>query len=141
MDGLRAKGVEVTEEHADAADLDWLEYALPPERYLPVVKIDNRSHFKFEMPAMCAICGSPDARQHREIGCGSSGTTQDPSRGYDDKLSHLTAPVCKKHSEAEAPSGDVLEYRSGKLMFASYRYYKAFCELNQIGGAKPPVTG
>jgi hypothetical protein len=54
-------------------------------------------------------------------------------------LSHLKAPVCEKHTESAEPFGDALEYNSGKLEFAGYRFYKAFCELNHI--ARAGVTG
>ncbi len=47
-------------------------------------------------------------------------------------LSRLKAPVCDKHTENAEPFGEALEYNSGKLEFASYHFYKAFCELNDI---------
>ena len=57
-----------------------------------------------------------------------------PSAPNEDRrgLSNLSAPVCAKHTENEDPLTDVIKYSSGVLEFRSYRYYKAFCELNQI---------
>jgi hypothetical protein len=71
-----------------------------------------------------------------------TGSTSEPTD--DDRnskgLSKLTAPVCAKHTKDADYFGDPLEYSSGTLKFASYRYYKAFCELNHIERA-PAVTG
>ena len=64
---LRATGLEVREESPDALDLSIPPYALPPERYLPVAKRDNHNHFKFAMPAMCAVCGAADAPKLHKI--------------------------------------------------------------------------
>ncbi len=64
---LRATGLEVREESPDALDLSIPPYALPPARYLPAAKRDNHNHFKFAMPAMCAVCGAADAPKLRKI--------------------------------------------------------------------------
>ncbi|HEX4452950.1 MAG TPA: hypothetical protein VH143_18880 [Kofleriaceae bacterium] len=101
-----------------------------------------------------ASCGDPNARHHRKIAVGdhfgrdigplwSQSSHVLPQAGMgpsaptdDDKnsrsLSNLSAPVCAKHTEAADPMTDVIKYSSGTLEFRSYRYYKAFCELNQI---------
>ena len=65
---------------------------------------------------------------YRVVSSAAPDQTEKESRG----LSHVKAPVCAKHTENEEPFGDALEYSSGKLEFASYRFYKAFCELNHI---------
>ena len=128
-------------------------YALSADQYMPAVQRTSRNYFKFEMPTMCATCGDPNAPHKRDIndgdhfgddifdaanaghapgqiGAAASASTDDDkhSRG----LSHLKAPVCDKHTEEADTFGDVMRYSSGKLEFASYRYYKAFCELNNI---------
>jgi hypothetical protein len=63
-----------------------------------------------------------------------SGSTSEPTEAEKNShgLSHLKAPVCDKHTASEKPFGTALEYNSGKLEFAGYRFYKAFCELNHI---------
>ncbi len=42
------------------------------------------------------------------------------------------APVCALHTAELDAFREVMGYSSGDLKFASYRYYKAFCELNHI---------
>ena len=174
---LRVKGLAVTEEPTEAVGTSRLNYELSPERYLPVATRDDREHFKFEMPPMCAVCGSPNADQLRAIGewgrhhtdfgvlgavasmaadevstdvqLASKGrlqhnapiTAQAPSALLDAGLRDLKVPVCTADKRDLDDGGDALQYSSGKLLFASYRYYKAFCELNRIVDAKPPVTG
>jgi len=128
-------------------------YALSADQYTPAVKHTSRRYFTFAMPTFCATCGDPDASHKREINDGdhfgndlSSLATSGhvpgrvgaaPSAATDDDknsrgLSNLKAPVCSKHTEDADPFGDVVGYSSGKLQFASYRYYKAFCECNNI---------
>jgi hypothetical protein len=174
---LRAHGVEVSEERPEAVSTTGLAYEVPPARYLPTVERDNGGRFKFEMPAMCAVCGSSDANQIRDIGewgkhttdLGPLGavasmaadeistdaqlsyrgrlqhsapiTTKSPPEQLDEGLRGLKAPVCAAHAHELEVAGNALEYRSGGLLFASYRYYKAFCVLNKIEGPKPPVAG
>ena len=61
----------------------------------------------------------------------------DKNDEYDKALSHLKVPVCAKHTEDEDEHyGNAIEYSHGRLGFASYRYYRAFCELNHIGDAR-----
>jgi hypothetical protein len=67
-------------------------------------------------------------------------TKEDPSEALDAGLRDLKVPVCAKHTGQEDPLGDLLNYSSGRLSFASYRYYKAFCALNQIGTTLKSVT-
>jgi hypothetical protein len=69
-----------------------------------------------------------------------SSTAPDQAEKDSRGLSHLKAPVCAKHTEKEESFGDALEYSSGKLEFASYRFYKAFCELNHIDRGSSAVT-
>jgi hypothetical protein len=159
---LRASGNDMREEALDR-ERRGLPYVLSADQYLPAAKRTNRNGFKFEMPAMCGVCGDPNAPYHREIsdgdhfgkgigplwsqsthvlpqaGMGPSAATEDDkhSRG----LSGLKIPVCAKHTEDEDMMNDVLKYSSGTLDFASYRYYKAFCELNQITRASTKRRG
>lgn len=67
------------------------------------------------------------------------GSTDEPTSAEQNSrgLSQLKAPVCAKHTSDASVYGDALEYSSGKLEFASYRYYKAFCEMNHIERAAP----
>jgi hypothetical protein len=70
-------------------------------------------------------------------------TTKSPSDRLDGELRHLKVPVCGKHTDDETPFDNPLEFRSGAMVFASYRYYRAFCELNRIGeadGGQPGST-
>lgn len=128
-------------------------YGLSADQYTPAVKHTNRRLYKFEMPPMCAICGDTSAKHERDIndgdafgddvfdvlnaghipgrvGAAPSAPTEDDK--YSRGLSALKAPVCDRHTESADPFGDVIQYSQGKLEFASYRYYKAFCELNHI---------
>ena len=132
-----------------------LPYALSADQYMPAVQHTNRKFFKFAMPKMCAACGDPNAHDHRAIKDGdhfgndlgpfwSQSSHVLPQAGLahrseptaDDLnskgLSNLQAPVCEKHNAEAEPLWEVIGYSSGKLQFASYRYYKAFCELNNI---------
>jgi hypothetical protein len=68
-----------------------------------------------------------------------SSTTKTRTEQLDAKLKYLEVPVCAQHTKREW-SANPLEFKSGMLVFASYRYYKAFCELNQIGATLKSVT-
>jgi hypothetical protein len=113
---------------------------------------DTYQSFKFSIPPSCAVCSSPEAplqRQARVNGYSPAapGITDallwksqgnpvhHPSHGelLDDALKKLAVRVCEKHA-AKAYSHDPLSSSDGVLSFTSYRYYKAFCELNQIAG-------
>jgi hypothetical protein len=69
-----------------------------------------------------------------------TGATPSPGDRLDRELSHLKVPVCSKHTEDAARFAVPIECKSGKLVFASYGYYRAFCELNQIGATLKSVT-
>jgi len=155
---LRAKGVEVTEERLDAFD-EATTYVVPPARYLRVVARDSQGHFAFQMPAMCAGCGSADAPHLRDIenwnrdtsGSGVLGAvtsqlsyTGVPGRDgrstaetepelLDAGLRDLKVPVCVNHTSDASLVSAPFEYQSGRLKIASYRFYRAFCALNRIG--------
>ena len=158
---LRAKGDQVSEERAEAVDRILVPYELSPASYVPVARRDARNRFAFAMPPMCAICGAEHAPKHREISGPPSGdlgvvgaaisagaADLDPQHQYtqhaapgtsrtstddlDLALAYLKVPVCAQHTAEEDEVGNALEYSAGQLKFASYRYYRAFCELNQI---------
>jgi hypothetical protein len=156
---LRANGDEMCEEALETSV--WLFYKLSADQYKPAVKRTNRDGFRFDMPTMCASCGDPNAHDHRDIADGDHFGKDWTEVGYaspragmapgtnppteDDKnskgLSHLKVSVCAKHTRNADPSDDVLKYSSGKLEFRSYRYYKAFCELNHITRATAKRRG
>lgn len=71
---LRTDGERVREEDLDACDTTWFPFRVTPARYLPAARQDGRTRFVFRMPALCAVCGSPDARERREIGNLMGGT-------------------------------------------------------------------
>jgi len=150
---LRAKGVEVTEERLDAFDKA-TTYVVPPARYLPVVARDGQGHFAFQMPAMCAGCGSDDAPHLRGIeawgggaalgflvtelsytgvpGRGGRSTAESESELLDAGLRDLKVPVCVDHTRHASLEHAPFVYESGGLIVASYRFYRAFCALNRI---------
>lgn len=171
---LRAEGDQVREEQAEAVHTGLLPYELASEHYLPVVRRDNHSHFKFAWPEICAMCGDA-ATARREVGewgkieadlgivgeighiAGvavgavpkdykesivhlSSGGTPTAKQQLDRELTHLKVPVCGKHTEDAARFAAPIECKAGKLIFASYGYYRAFCQLNQIGATLKSVT-
>ncbi len=151
---VRRDGLEMREVALETFEMIGRPYTLHSDQYLRAVKHTNRNYFKFEMPAMCSVCGDPDAPFMRDIGDGDAfGTSLDgfwsqqnhvlPGAGMgpsaptvDDEnsrgLSQLRTPVCAKHTKDAEVFGEALEYARGKLEFASYRYYKAFCESNDI---------
>jgi len=55
-------------------------------------------------------------------------------------LSKLVAPVCAKHTENAEFFGAALSYSSGRLEFAGYAFYVAFCALNRIERASAPTA-
>jgi hypothetical protein len=59
---LRSEGDRVREERLDATGL----FQVAPTRYLRGAKQDPR-RLSFELPRICATCGSPDARHERKI--------------------------------------------------------------------------
>lgn len=132
-----------------------LPYALSADQYMSAVQHTNRKFFKFVMPKMCAACGDPNARDKRAIENGdyiskdlgpwsqqyhvlpqvgiAPGSHPPSEEDINSKgLSNLQAAVCEKHTKKAEPIWEVMAYSSGKLEFSSYRYYKAFCELNNI---------
>jgi hypothetical protein len=156
---LRAKGLEVTEERIEAITRN--SYVVPPARYLPVIERDSQGHFAFQMPPMCAGCGSTDAPHLRDIaawGRGGAGlgfvgtqmsytgvpgrdgrsTAESQSDLLDAGLRDLKVPVCVNHTRHASLVYAPFEYKSGGLVMASYRFYKAFCALNRIDRLMPP---
>jgi hypothetical protein len=149
---LRTSGTALREE---ALETTQRSYDLAPDQYLPALqRLSNRGGYKFAMPAICAMCGDPKATHKRKIESAELlvtdpielftkhnivpmvGMAPNPGPPTEDQknnagLSHLTAPVCDKHTEKEEFRSP-LEYSNGTLEFMSYRYYKAFCELNNI---------
>ena len=139
-------------------------YVLTATQYKPAAKdpADTRRNFKFAMPTMCSICGDPDAPFKRtiynsnnydkdlfelansghaigQVGSIPSGVTEDEKN--DRRLGTLKSPVCAKHTEDADRFADPLCRSGGDLRFASYRYYKAFCELNNITRAPTKRRG
>lgn len=154
---LRGTGGVVREEAIDALDLIQVNYELTWDQYGPAVKASSGRYFKFIMPKMCAVCGDPNAPHALVIDNANSGSahdldfltqnhvinnptakiepTEDDKRN--DKLSNLRVPVCDKHAD-KFDFRRALSAFGGTLRFASYRYYKAFCEVNQITQASQP---
>jgi len=152
---LRAQGLEVTEERLDAIDHMGGTYIVPPARYLPVADRDSQGRFTFQMPPVCAGCGSADAPHLRDIeawgragaGLGFVGTqmsytgvpgrdgrstTESQAEVLDAGLREIKVPVCVRHTRHASLVYAPCEYKSGGLVIASYRFYKAFCELNRL---------
>jgi len=155
---LRASGLEVTEERLDAVNAIMAICVVASARYLPVVERDSEGQFAFQMPPMCAMCGSADAPHLRRIenrnrgaydsglqdvvtseltytglpGRRGSGAKQSQGDLLDDGLRGLKVPVCVNHTSPVSPLYPPLEYNSGALVIASYRYYRALCTLNRI---------
>ena len=79
------------------------------------------------------------------MNAGTPGTGGAPGINEPDEnstgLSTLKVPVCAKHTWKADPPGEVLKYSSGTLEFRSYRYYKAFCELDHITRASVKRRG
>ncbi len=67
-------------------------------------------------------------------------TSRSSGERLDRELSQLKVPVCAKHTLDEDRFATPLQYRDGKIVFASYRYYRAFCELNHIGATLKSET-
>jgi len=154
---LRGTGDVVREESIDALDTIHVNYELTSDQYEPAVKASSGRYYKFIMPKLCAICGDPNAPQALVIDHGNSASAHDldfltqgnvinnptakieptEAEKLDDKLSNLRAPVCDKHAD-KYEFGRALSCFGGHLRFASYRYYKAFCELNHITHASQP---
>lgn len=156
---IRRETLEVREQSIDASDTSLTHYRVTPDQYVSITKRgdDAERTFQFQFPAMCAVCGAPDAPLRRKVGDPnrSLGTTDiiddyllwehpsfpGPKTGgeqLDDALRGLETPVCANHTQTDY-RGDALAYERGTLRFASYRYYKAFCALNGITNA-PPVA-
>ena len=141
----------VTEEPADATGGT---YSVSPAQYSSVTPS------ALQMPTMCAVCGASPAPLLRTldpvtepdagvIGAVASGVatevayetnilradrrygsnTPSPGAELDFQLGKLEMHVCEKHTSITARG---CEYDDGTIFFGSYRYYKAFCELNHI---------
>ena len=155
---LQPKKLEVREEAFTASNAALTPYQLRSEQYEAVVprRDDEDRQFEFAMPAMCAVCCASDAPFTREIGYagnvdaggGLTGTVlyrstnnpvgRPPDRddSFERALKHVQTPACAQHSKPG--SGNAMEYDGGTLRFASYRFYKAFCELNHITADSRP---
>ncbi len=59
---------------------------------------------------------------------------------HDKALSALTVPVCAQHTEEADPWDAPCQYRCGRILWRSYRYYKAFLALNQIWEGRLPAN-
>lgn len=118
---------------------------------------------KFIMPPFCAICGSHDVHEQREIeviyvatssgdsvfwreanyelrGSYSPGTASAPDGLTASDLRDVRVPVCELHGKSKAYRPFPLSSDDwGTLQFASYRFYKAFCVANHItpSGTEP----
>jgi len=139
---LRATGVEVTEERLDAIADMGATYFIPAARYLPVVERDSQGHFGFKMPPMCVGCGSTDAPHLGAVtsqmaytgipGRDGRSTAQGQPELLNDALRGMKVPVCLNHTRHASLESAPCEYKSGELVIASYRFYRAFCTLNRI---------
>ena len=145
---IHPKKLEVREEALSAADPRRTAYKLRSEQYEPVVprRDDGDRQFEFAMPAMCAVCCAPDSPFVAEIGYAGTvdargGLTgellwrsyDNPSNGqitrddaFERALMHIQTPACEKHSKRFG--GYAMKYDGGEARFASYGFYKAFCE-------------
>jgi hypothetical protein len=170
---LRIRGLEVGEEPPAGMH----GYELWPVRYLPRARLSpDGGHLEFDMPPMCATCGSAEATHLREIAAWGARTAPANSGGilgavvdevaseafgnarygaaqrrsvataptaedlYDQALSALTVPVCAQHTEEADPWDATCQYRCGRILWRSYRYYKAFLALNQISEGRLPAS-
>jgi hypothetical protein len=146
--------LEVREQSIVAIGEHTTPYGVRPVQYVSVVKRgDDADHtFQFQFPAMCAVCGSPDAPLRRKVSDrfprDARGGVVDtllwrsshnapldhkktPSEELDDGLRGLETPVCANHTQTVYDS-DAVTFDNGSLNFAGYRYYKEFCALNRI---------
>ncbi len=152
--------LEVREQSLDASDTCFTHYHVTSDQYLPLVKRgDDADHtLECQFPAMCAVCCATDAPLRRKIGNCDRGNAGDgavlnalmwrssrnpspleksASEKLRDGLRGLETPVCANHRQTDV-LGDALAYDNTTLRFASYGYYKAFCELNGITkGTRP----
>lgn len=144
-------GLEVRELSLDAKGA----FEIDSDRYARHVKRDAQGRITFEMPAFCAVCGSDDATSRRKIDAPaseSSGgdeawkqvnyaysghrgqiaqfTPADAIRGVN--LQHIEVPVCERHASSSGQPDAMWTNDVATLRFGSYRFYKAFCGLNDI---------
>jgi hypothetical protein len=124
------------------------QFGLIEEQYVGIVprRDETDRPFAFAMPTICAICSAPDAPFLSEIGyCGDTSDPKGAMRGIlypmnyvgkatpsrndelDNANRHIKTPVCAQHKDSIA-----MERDSGFLRFATYRYYREFCALNNI---------
>jgi hypothetical protein len=156
---LDLDSLEVSEEASDANAI----YVVNAAQYVNVVPRTNVG-FKFQMPTICAVCGAAEAPHLRKlapvsrpnagvIGAVASGVASEvafdagfaqANRNYnsntlssgaelDLQLREVETHVCDKHT---AITERGVEYSDGDLLFALYRHYKAFCELNHISAPR-----
>jgi hypothetical protein len=62
---MRADGDRVREESLDATNS--FGYSVYPRRYEPAAMRDHRGHVVFKMPPICAICGSADVSDSKDV--------------------------------------------------------------------------
>ena len=163
---LAPDSLEVKEERDDATGgFYWIGRA----QYESVVPRSNGEDrpFEFQMPAICAVCGAPDAARVRTfdpmatadagiIGAVAAGVASEvavdtglakANRRYDSNRpsSEAELDLALRHGQMGVCDKHVsitdrgVEYGDGNLVFRSYRHYKAFCKLNAITAeTKPP---
>lgn len=130
-------------------------YGIETRQYIDIVPRREDAEdrpFAFVMPQMCAVCCAPNAPYLTEIGtlrdvAGKGAlrgiaypmnyagkTSAPPKDDLDDANGHIQPPVCTAHKTGIAMLRD-----GGYLCFITYRYYRAFCELNKLAppGATP----
>lgn len=145
-------GLEIRELSLDAKG----EFEIDSDRYAKHVKRDAEGRMTFTMPSFCAVCGSDEATHRRKIDAYSAEsargggelvrqanyaltghrgqiqnfTPADAIRGVN--LQHLEVPVCDRHVTPSAQPDAMWTNDAATLRFGSYRFYKAFCSLNDI---------
>ena len=117
------------------------------------------------MPSICAVCGSAEARKHRDISSPAPtdfgvvgsvasgyvqtqrqgalkpyGSSQSTGSGQEISLACMRIPVCGSHTLDAAPSEVGVLYETDKLRFQNYGFYKQFLELNHIDGPVGQLT-
>jgi len=143
---LCADGLNVHEPPSTAT------YAVPcfdvkVERYAGVAQVDSKGHYQVPMPSLCAVCGSVDARNHRDIGSphrtdlgvvgsvaneyvsahrqGAIKEFASPLPGvprHEINLCWMRIPVCARHTLDEDPWNVGVLYETDVLRFQNYGF-------------------